>query len=183
MYSISSNMVNSAKLSSTDSLSLLNLFLEAPKWRWEKPPELIEPIALPKSAAGPASSLTSFLYAVVSESQNHRITESQNGRGWKGPLWVTQSNPPAEAGSPTAGCTGPSALETTQKMLTKQHSYGWQNQDGYKPLRMPFTGSPVSPTLLLWHARDKVLSLRGRGEAEGGGVGQDRCEMSKQTAF
>jgi len=27
------------------------------------------------------------------ESQNHRITESQNGRGWKGPLWVTQSNP------------------------------------------------------------------------------------------
>jgi len=35
------------------------------------------------------------------------ITESQNGRGWKGPLWVTQSNPPAEAESPTAGCTGP----------------------------------------------------------------------------
>jgi len=22
------------------------------------------------------------------EAQNHRITESQNGRGWKGPLWV-----------------------------------------------------------------------------------------------
>ena len=22
------------------------------------------------------------------ESQNHRITESQNSRGWKGPLWV-----------------------------------------------------------------------------------------------
>ena len=37
--------------------------------------------------------------------QNH--TESENGRGWKGPLWVTQSNPPAEAGSPRAGCTGP----------------------------------------------------------------------------
>ena len=36
-----------------------------------------------------------------------RITESQNARGWKGPLWVTQSSPPAEAGSPTAGCTGP----------------------------------------------------------------------------
>ena len=35
------------------------------------------------------------------------LTESQNGRGWKGPLWVIQSNPPAEAGSPTAGCTGP----------------------------------------------------------------------------
>jgi len=34
-------------------------------------------------------------------------TESQNVRGWKGPLWVTQSSPPAEAGSPRAGCTGP----------------------------------------------------------------------------
>jgi len=22
------------------------------------------------------------------KSQNHRITESQNGKGWKGPLWV-----------------------------------------------------------------------------------------------
>jgi len=36
----------------------------------------------------------------------HRITESQNGRGWKGPLWVIQPNPPAKAGSPRAGCTG-----------------------------------------------------------------------------
>jgi len=34
---------------------------------------------------------------------NISFTESQNGRGWKGPLWVIQSNPPAEAGSPTAG--------------------------------------------------------------------------------
>ena len=37
----------------------------------------------------------------------HPFTESQNVRGWKGSLWVIQSNPPAEAGSPTAGCTGP----------------------------------------------------------------------------
>jgi len=22
-----------------------------------------------------------------------QVTESQNGRGWKGPLWVTQPNP------------------------------------------------------------------------------------------
>ena len=27
--------------------------------------------------------------AVLFISQNHRITESQNSRGWKGPLWVT----------------------------------------------------------------------------------------------
>jgi len=26
-------------------------------------------------------------------SPRHRITESQHGRGWKGPLWVTQPNP------------------------------------------------------------------------------------------
>jgi len=45
--------------------------------------------------------------ACVHESQNHRITESQNGRGWKGPLWIIWSNPTAEAGLPTAGCTGP----------------------------------------------------------------------------
>jgi len=31
------------------------------------------------------------------------FTESQNRRGWKGPLWVIWSNPPAKAGSPTAG--------------------------------------------------------------------------------
>ena len=37
----------------------------------------------------------------------YRITETQNSRDWKGPLWVILSNPPAEAGSPTAGCTGP----------------------------------------------------------------------------
>jgi len=37
----------------------------------------------------------------------YHFTESQNVRGWKGPLWVIWSNPPAEEGSPTAGCTGP----------------------------------------------------------------------------
>jgi len=41
------------------------------------------------------------------EEDEEICTESQNGRGWKGPLWVTQSNPPAEAASPTAGCRGP----------------------------------------------------------------------------
>jgi len=39
--------------------------------------------------------------------RNHRITELSNVGGWKGPLWVTQSNTPAKAGSPRAGCTGP----------------------------------------------------------------------------
>ena len=38
---------------------------------------------------------------------NLKFTESQNGRGWKGPLWVIWSNPPAKTGSPRAGCTGP----------------------------------------------------------------------------
>ena len=35
------------------------------------------------------------------------LQELQNGRGWKGPLGIIQSNPSAEAGSPEAGCTGP----------------------------------------------------------------------------
>ena len=29
-----------------------------------------------------------------------RLTESQNGRGWKGPLWVIQSNPLPKQGHP-----------------------------------------------------------------------------------
>ena len=32
-------------------------------------------------------------WRTASASRNHIITESQNGRGWQGPLWVTQSNP------------------------------------------------------------------------------------------
>jgi len=30
----------------------------------------------------------SFRLHIGKKSQNHRITESQNSRGWKGPLWV-----------------------------------------------------------------------------------------------
>jgi len=37
----------------------------------------------------------------------HRITESQNGRDGKGPLGIIYSKLLAEAGLPTAGCTGP----------------------------------------------------------------------------
>jgi len=39
----------------------------------------------------------------ASESSESDITDSQNGRGWKRPLWVIQSNLPAEAGLPRAG--------------------------------------------------------------------------------
>jgi len=39
-------------------------------------------------------------------SQDHTITESQDGGGWKGPLGIIQSNSSAKAGSPRAGCTG-----------------------------------------------------------------------------
>ena len=42
----------------------------------------------------------------VWHSTDRLVTKSQNVRGWKGPLWVTQPNPPAKAGSPRAGCTG-----------------------------------------------------------------------------
>ena len=32
-----------------------------------------------------------------------RITESQHGRGWQGPLWVTQPNPLPKQGHPEQG--------------------------------------------------------------------------------
>ena len=35
-----------------------------------------------------AHSVHSCNTSSTSVSQNHRITESQNSRGWKGPLWV-----------------------------------------------------------------------------------------------
>ena len=34
------------------------------------------------------------------EKRYHRITESQHGWGWKGPLWVTQPNPLTKQGHP-----------------------------------------------------------------------------------
>jgi len=53
-----------------------------------------------------------LLHGSVAETQlkpttSTGIRESQNSRGWKGPLGVTQSNLPVEAESPRAGCTGP----------------------------------------------------------------------------
>lgn len=44
-------------------------------------------------------SLTNLEILLVATSQNHRITESQNCRGWKGPLEIIETNPPAKAGS------------------------------------------------------------------------------------
>ena len=47
--------------------------------------------------------------------QNH--TESQNVRGWKGPLWVTQSNPLPKQGHPEQGAQhrGQAGLEYLQR--------------------------------------------------------------------
>ena len=61
------------------------------------------------SRSSPSTTHHSTLHLCLTNSLGSKtsFTESQNGRSWKGPLWVTQSNPPTEAGSPTAGCTGP----------------------------------------------------------------------------
>jgi len=56
--------------------------------------------AFPRAAAGCFPQRCSGTYPLLP-------TESQHGRGWQGPLWVIWSNPPAEAGSPRAGCTAP----------------------------------------------------------------------------
>jgi len=46
-----------------------------------------------------------------------KITESQNGRGWKGPLWVTQPNPLPKQGHPeqAAQHRGQAGLEYDHK--------------------------------------------------------------------
>jgi len=38
------------------------------------------------------------IYPTQQAPSSYRITESQNGRGWKGPLGVIQSKPPASLG-------------------------------------------------------------------------------------
>ena len=69
--------------------------------------QLLPEIPLLEQAAGPrgiqklftsANYSTIFLQDMIircptSSLPSHRITESQNVRGWKGPLWVIQSNP------------------------------------------------------------------------------------------
>ena len=47
-----------------------------------------------KQRPGPASA------SPRSAEYSHRITGSQHGRGWKGPLWVTQPNPLPKQGHP-----------------------------------------------------------------------------------
>jgi len=45
------------------------------------------------------------------------ITESQNVRAWEGPLWVTESNPPAEAGSLRVGSASDAGKRLTQHLF------------------------------------------------------------------
>jgi len=47
---------------------------------------------------------------------SHRITESQNVRGWKGPLWVTQSNPLLKQGHQTTTPRQPSNRSLAELM-------------------------------------------------------------------
>ena len=56
----------------------------------------------------------------------HRITETQNcriGRGLKRPLEIIKSNPPTEAGSIRAGCTGthPGGFKISAEKQNPQH--------------------------------------------------------------
>ena len=81
---------------------------------WKRPPRSSSPTIHPTTPCLlihiPKCHIYTFFKHLQGWRLNHRITESQNSRGWKGPLWVIQSNPPAEAGSSTAGCTGPCPL-------------------------------------------------------------------------
>jgi len=44
--------------------------------------------AMPEGAPVPTAKLAGCLSPLHASAQNHRITESQNIMGWKGPLWV-----------------------------------------------------------------------------------------------
>jgi len=64
--------------------------------------------ALPAAARGEGGPEDPLLKAHKSLHRcKAQFTESEHGGGLKGPLGITQSNPPAEAGSPRAGCTAP----------------------------------------------------------------------------
>jgi len=69
--------------------------------------QVCPPFAMPTGAWRPSSGCPCGTVPSCPYLDTRHVTESQNVRGWKGPLWITQSNPPTEAGSPRAGCTGP----------------------------------------------------------------------------
>jgi len=52
----------------------------------------------------------------------HRITESENGRGWKGLLWVILSNPPMLIKSSSV-CEEDTHKSQTKKQTACVHTY------------------------------------------------------------
>ena len=71
---------------------------------WLRPPaqlersqvEVFAPLVTPPSTQNPRAHSSNGR----GQGADHRISESQHGRGWQGPLWVTQSNPLPKQGHP-----------------------------------------------------------------------------------
>ena len=59
------------------------------RWRYHS---LLQ-ATVPFAGQGPVFTWVCFGCLALAASDLNRITESQNRRGWKGPLWVNQSNP------------------------------------------------------------------------------------------
>jgi len=55
--------------------------------------KLSQELGIPPKDGSPPKAAPGFHFRLLrnlhdTEQERHRITESQNGRGWKGPLWV-----------------------------------------------------------------------------------------------
>ena len=56
--------------------------------------------------------------------QNHRIPESQHGRGWQGPLWVPQPNPLPKQGHPEQAAQDLMPVFAAQTFRAAQRKWG-----------------------------------------------------------
>jgi len=95
-------------------------------------------------------SLRLVLLMPCSQAADHRIPESQHGRGWQGPLWVPQPSPLPKQGHPeqAAQDRGQAGLEYLQRR--RLHSLPGQPVPGLRHLQI-FVGIskvPFQPSLL-----------------------------------
>jgi len=75
--------------------------------------------------------------------RRQRITESQHGRGWKGPLWVTQPNPLPQQGHPEQAAQD--LVQVGLEYLQRRRLHSLPGQPG---LRHPEREEVLPPVIL-----------------------------------
>ena len=89
----------------------------------------------------------------------HRIPESQHGRGWKGPLWVTQPNPLPKQGHPVQAAQD--LVQVGLEYLQKRRLHRFPGQPVRPWPRLP-REAVAAPSLAVFKARrDGALSTLG----------------------